>query len=551
MSHDADAIIIGAGPVGLTLANLLAQDHVRVIVLEARSELIDFPRAVGIDDEALRTIQSIGLVEKVLPHTVPDQKIRIINGDRKVIAEINPTTREFGWPRRNGFVQPLVDRVLHDGLERFPNAEVRFSSEVVELQQDDDSVTVSVRNQNGEEQTLTASFVVGCEGGRSFTRQKLGLEFKGETRRTRGLVIDVANDPIGNPHAIFGGDPKRGYATLSLPHGIRRWEFTLCEGESEEVVQDDDFVFGLLENHVPNPRELNIIRRRVYEHHARIAEKFHVGRVFLAGDAAHVMPVVAGQGWNSGMRDALNLGWKLSSVIHGKASRELLDTYEIERRDHVKALVELSLNMANLVTDHNRLRTAVRDLVAAVVDRIPSLKARLSSQGFKPMPKYDRGVVVASPVRQLKSMADFEGASLVTGTLMPQPRVQNAMGEEMLLDDATGQGWRVLLWNNDPLTFLSKENLAALESLGCTLVQLVPAGQLSWARSVVGVGVTLVGDPRGELKQWFDQRPASAIVVRPDHVVAAECVAQDLDTVIQQVLAAGFTVSAEHAELSK
>lgn len=534
MSDRKDVIIIGAGPVGLTLANLLGQFGVSTVVFESRDELIDYPRAVGIDDEALRTMQTIGLVDKVLPHTVPDQKIRIVNGDRKVLAEINPTTREFGWPRRNGFIQPLVDKALLEGLERYPHVDVRFGSQVLAFESDSDGVTATVSTASGEERA-TASYVVGSDGGRSLTRQHLGLAFEGETRSTRGLVIDVANDPIGTPHAVFGGDPSRGYATLSLPHGIRRWEFTLFEGESEEVAEDDAFVFALLAPHVPDPAGLNIIRRRVYAHHARVAEKFRVGRFLLAGDAAHVMPVVAGQGWNSGIRDALNLAWKLAAVVQGKASDELLNSYETERREHVKAMVALSLNMANLVTDHNRLRTAVRDMAAAVVDKLPKARARLNSQGYKPMPKYEHGVVVPSRLPTWKSLPGRDDAPRTVGTLFPQPTVRNEEGRSVLLDYATGQGWRVIMWNNDPMAFVSEAEAQTLAGLGGTLIQAVPASQLPWAKDTAAPGVRVVGDESGVLKSWFDQRPFSAIIVRPDHVVAAECLAQELNEVLKQV----------------
>lgn len=534
MSDRKDVIIIGAGPVGLTLANLLGQFGVSTVVFEGRDELIDYPRAVGIDDEALRTMQTIGLVDKVLPHTVPDQKIRIVNGDRKILAEINPTTREFGWPRRNGFIQPLVDKALLEGLARYPHVEVRFGCRVEAFESDSDGVTATVSTATGEER-VTAGYVVGCDGGRSLTRSHLGLKFEGETRSTRGLVIDVANDPIGTPHAVFGGDPNRGYATLSLPHGIRRWEFTLFEGESEEVAEDDEFVFSLLAPHVPDPAGLNIIRRRVYAHHARVAERFRVGRFLLAGDAAHVMPVVAGQGWNSGIRDALNLGWKLAAVVQGKASDSLLDSYEDERREHVKAMVALSLNMANLVTDHNKLRTAVRDIAAAVVDRLPKAKARLNSQGYKPMPKYDHGIVVPSKLPTWKSLPDREDAPRSVGTLFPQPTVRNEDGKSVLLDDATGQGWRVVVWNNDPTAFVSEAAAEKLARLGGVLVHAVPATQLPWAKAAATPAVRVVGDETGVLKSWFDERPFSAIVVRPDHVVAAECLAQELGGVLDQV----------------
>lgn len=534
MTEQADILIIGAGPTGLTLANLLGQNGVSTVLIEARNELIDYPRAVGIDDESLRAMQGLGLVDKVLEHTVPDQQIRIVNGSGKVIAGINPTTREFGWPRRNGFVQPLVDAVLLDGARRFDSVDVRMGTEAVDLVQDGDGVTVTVRSQ-GQESTIRASYVVGCEGGRSFTRQKLGIPFTGETRQQRGLVIDVANDPLGTPHAVFGGDPNRGYATLSLPHGIRRWEFMLLEGEDDAVVESDEFLHKLLRDHVADPSKLDIIRRRVYEHHARIADRFRDGRVLLAGDAAHVMPVVAGQGWNSCIRDALNLGWKLTAVVRDLAGQELLDTYAEERRDHVKAMVDLSVGMAKVVTNRSKVTSAVRDTAAAVIDRLPKLKSYVSGQGFKPMPKYTRGVVLQSPWTVSKSVPVEEGTSPGAGTLFPQPRVEVPGAQAMLLDDAVRAGWRVLVWNNDPAHFLSEDTRSKLADLDAALIQLVPSAQLNWAASNASSGVSVIGDPAGELKSWFHARPVSAVIVRPDHVIAAECLAQDLDSTLRTI----------------
>ncbi|WP_110239439.1 bifunctional 3-(3-hydroxy-phenyl)propionate/3-hydroxycinnamic acid hydroxylase [Nocardioides gilvus] len=548
--HTTDVLILGAGPTGLTLANLLGQQGVRTLLVEALDDLIDYPRAVGIDDEALRVMQSIGLVDKVLPHTVPDQRVRIVNQDMKVIAEINPTTREFGWPRRNGFVQPLVDRVLLDGLARWDSVTVRMGAEAVDLVQTADEATVTVRTAQGTE-TITARYVVAAEGGRSFARMHLGIAFEGETRKQRGLVIDVADDPLGTPHAVFGGDPSRAYATLALPHGIRRWEFMLHEDEGDELVESDAFVHGLLADHVPDPAGLNIIRRRVYMHHARLAERFREGRVLLAGDAAHVMPVVAGQGWNSCIRDAVNLGWKLTAVVRGDADDSLLDTYAEERRDHVRAMVELSVNMANVVTNRSKLRSAARDAAAAVVDRLPKLKAYVSAQGFKPMPRYERGAIVPVVIPSSKSVPVPEGYKPGVGTLFPQPRVTAPSGGEALLDDVTGAGWRVVVWNNDPSRLVSKETRETLERLGGRLVRVVPSVQAEWATAEVDEDVVVVGDPVGVLKTWFHGRPFSAVVVRPDHVIAAECLAQELDGVLGQVFAAARVSEASSTKYTK
>lgn len=531
MSKTADVLIIGAGPVGLMLANLLGQQGVNVLLVEKSETLIDYPRAVGIDDEALRAMQTAGLVDEVLPHTIPDQKIYMVNGDGQILSEVNPTTREFGWPRRNGFVQPLVDRVLLDGLKRFPNTAVRFSTEVVDLLEDGEGVVATT--ERGEK--LRARYVVAAEGGSSRTRTQLGISFDGETRPSAGIVIDVANDPIGTPHAVFGGDPKRSYASIALPHGIRRWEFTLFESEDPSLVENDDYIHALLAPHVPDPTKLEIIRRRVYRHHARVAGQFRVGSIFLAGDAAHVMPVVGGQGWNSGIRDAFNLAWKLGAVINGACGDALLETYEMERMGHVKQMVAVSLGMAKEMTDHDPAKAAERDRIAA--NRTPEEREAQKRQAFKPQPKFDKGVVVHTPLPSFKTLPARD-VPRMAGAIFPQPRVTNADGVEILLDDATGQGWRVLMWNNNPMAFISAERCAALAHLRVRLVQVVPKAQLPWARRHAPVGVTVIGDLGGEpsLQAWFDARPVGAVVVRPDHVVAAECLAQELDDVLARVL---------------
>lgn len=531
MSKTADVLIIGAGPVGLMLANLLGQQGVNALLVEKSETLIDYPRAVGIDDEALRAMQTAGLVDEVLPHTIPDQKIYMVNGDRQILSEVNPTTREFGWPRRNGFVQPLVDRVLLDGLKRFPSTAVRFSTEVVDLLEDGEGVVATT--ERGEK--LRARYVVAAEGGASRTRKQLGISFDGETRPSDGIVIDVANDPIGTPHAVFGGDPKRSYASIALPHGIRRWEFTLFESEDPSLVENDDYIHALLAPHVPDPTKLEIIRRRVYRHHARVAGQFKVGSIFLAGDAAHVMPVVGGQGWNSGIRDAFNLAWKLGAVINGACGDALLETYEMERMEHVKQMVAVSLGMAKEMTDHDPAKAAERDRIAA--NRTPEEREAQKRQAFKPQPKFDKGVVVHTPLPSFKTVPARDVPSMA-GAIFPQPRVTNAEGVEMLLDDATGQGWRVVMWNNNPMAFISAERCAALAHLRVRLVQVVPKTQLPWARRHAPAGVTVIGDLGGEpsLQAWFDARPVGAVVVRPDHVVAAECLAQELDDVLARVL---------------
>jgi 3-(3-hydroxy-phenyl)propionate hydroxylase len=237
VSEQVDVVIVGAGPSGLTLANILGLQGVRTLVVEERDTLIDYPRGVGLDDEALRTFQSIGLVEQILPHTVPNQILRFFDARRRLLAEMAPPDARFGWPKRNGFVQPLVDAELYAGLDRFDHVEVRFGHRMATCSTDDDGVTVEFET---GQPPVRARYVVGCDGGRSTTRRLMGVSFDGTTSSTRWLVVDVANDPLGHPNSEVGADPARPYVSIAIAHGIRRFEFMIRRAGRRSGVRQKD-----------------------------------------------------------------------------------------------------------------------------------------------------------------------------------------------------------------------------------------------------------------------------------------------------------------------
>lgn len=166
-------------------------------------------------------------------------------------------------------------------------------------------------------------------------------------------------------------DPVRPYVSAALPHAVRRFEFMVMPGETEAQLSEPQNMRQLLSKVLPNPDNVELIRQRVYTHNARLAERFRIDRVLLAGDAAHIMPVWQGQGYNSGMRDAFNLAWKLALVINGKADDALLDTYQQERRDHAKAMIDLSVTAGNVLAPPKRWHGAVRDGVSWLLNYIP------------------------------------------------------------------------------------------------------------------------------------------------------------------------------------
>lgn len=512
---DADVVVVGAGPVGLTLANILGLQGVRTTVLEERATLIDYPRGVGLDDESLRAFQSIGLVDRILPHTVPNQILRFYDARRRLLAEMAPPDARFGWPKRNGFVQPLVDAELLAGLDRFDCVDIAWGRQMTLCEETADAVTVECSS-DGDSPGVRARYVVGCDGGRSATRRAMGVSFDGTTSPTRWLVVDVANDPLGHPNSEVGADPARPYVSISIAHGIRRFEFMIHADESDEQAQDPAFLRRMLASMVPDPERVDVIRHRIYTHHSRIAGAFRRGRLLLAGDAAHLMPVWQGQGYNSGIRDAANLGWKLAAVVAGQADDALLDTYDMERRKHAKAMIDLSTVVGRVISPTNRRVAAARDLVVRGASIVPSLKRYVLEMRFKPMPRYEQGAVVHEEPRRPDSPV---------GTLFIQPRVDTREQHNVLLDDVLGAWFAVVCWNNNPREILGAQAFSSWKALGARFAAIRPLAQLHWSGHD-DPDVVIVGDRGGELKAWFDAHSESVLFLRPDRCIAGACIAQ-------------------------
>jgi 3-(3-hydroxy-phenyl)propionate hydroxylase len=566
-TQDTEVLIVGAGPAGLMLANILGMYGKRVTVLEAMDTLIDYPRGVGLDDESFRTIQTVGLVEAIRPHTNPQHIMRLVNGAGKVMLVNNPQTVEFGWERKHGFIQPEADKALYEGLSRFGNVEVLFGHRVENVEEDGQSVTAIalVTRPDGtvDERRFSAQYLVGCEGGKSPTRKRLGVSFEGESPSTRWLVVDVNNDPLGTPNVFLGADPKRPYVSIGLPHAVRRWEFMLHDDETEEQVTDPNYVNALLADHVPDPAELDFIRRRVFTHHGRVASDFRKGRQLIAGDAAHLMPVWMGQGWNSGMRDATNLGWKLAAVLSGQADDALLDTYTSERKDHAQAMVDLSLTFGRLIKITNPVGAVLRDAASSVLNLFPQVKSYFADMRFKPMPRYTRGVLADPNTQESGSAAAKLTSKLIpvltanvknspVGVQFPQPRVNSCDASDQLLDDAIGNWWSVIVWGNSPKDVLPQASLEKLSLLGARLVAVVPETQREWAHKHMDPDVLVLGDHTGRLKKWFDDRPTPLVFLRPDRFVAGACLTQHAPATLDAILAAmKFTPSSVAADAVK
>lgn len=516
--------ILGAGPVGLTIANYLSKQGIQVTIVEQLDHLIDYPRAIGIDDEALRTIQSLGLVDQVLPHTTPNHAMRFLTPKGHCFADIQPLTREFGFSRRNAFIQPQVDNVLLQGLKKYDNAQILFSRNLTEFTQDNEGVTLKIKTKDNKDEVIQAQYLIACDGGNSFIRRTLEIGFDGKTAPNPWIVIDIENDPLATPHIYLCCDPVRPYVSAALPNGIRRFEFMVMPGETQEELSKPENINKLLAKVLPNTTNIEVIRQRVYTHNARIAEKFRVGRILLAGDAAHIMPVWQGQGYNSGMRDAFNLAWKLALVVQGKADIHLLDSYQLERKDHAKAMIDLSVLAGNILAPQKKWQGFARDSIAYALNYIKPVKQYLLEMRFKPMPKYADGALIK----------DMQKNSPV-GKMFIQPHVKLESGESVLLDDVIGNDFAIIAWGVDPKWGLDDVTMQKWNQLGVKFIQVLPAVQLSNTQRKKNEGVITIGEQDTDIRTWFGKTTQSIVVLRPDRFVAALAIPQTLNSISNEL----------------
>ncbi len=446
-----DVIIIGAGPVGLTLANLLGQNGVRVLLLEQNPTTSDIPKAIALDDEGARTIDAAGLIAEVLQTSITATGSKYFNPDGSLIAEVGSGHADFGYPKRMYFHQPKLEDILRRGLDRFANVECMFSTRLVDFVQDEFGVTIKFApDGQAETQSVQGKFIVGCDGARSRVREILKIRFDGETFEQDWVVLDTKNDPLDGEFSRFICDPKRPVAIIPAPDGGRRYEFMMMPGEIREEILQPARLEELLAPYRLY-READMIRQAVYTFHARIADRWRDKRAFLAGDAAHITPPFAGQGMNAGFRDVHNLAWKLTAVLTGVAGRNLLDSYELERRDPCWQMIMLAVAMGDVVMATDAADVAARDRLSQALDRFPNMAEYFLAMKFKPRPRYSDGIFLETDGIPL--------AGSLVGAMLPNPKVKMQDDEPTLLDEVLGNGFALIAQDDVGSEFLQNSDV--------------------------------------------------------------------------------------------
>ncbi len=423
LPDEAGVVIVGAGPVGLTCANLLGARGVRTLLVEQNPRTSDQPRAITVDDEHMRLIDRMGLMDAMRPHlTTTPYGIRFYSplGFELVRADGFVTPNGFG--NRNSVSQPMLEKVLLDGTRRYASVDIRYRCRLVRLTDAGDHVDLAVRDQTGREKTVRAAWVLGCDGANSFVRKAVGVDFVGRRIDEPHLVIDFAEFPDQSPYSRFFCNPRRPFNSILVPYGGRRIEFMLNRGEDHDAIRSPAMIADLVRRHTPYQNvDLKIVRSAVYGFSARVAARLGRGRVFLLGDAAHVMPPFGGQGLNTGARDAANLTWKIAAVLGGAMAPASLDSYDPERRPQVEDIIRYSVRIGRLANIRSWPLALARDLFFAVINLVPAVRRYFRAMRYMPRPRILEGLLVP----------DGRADSLV-GRPMPRLMLRDARGEHVL-----------------------------------------------------------------------------------------------------------------------
>lgn len=498
-------IVIGAGPTGLVLANLLGSYGVQLLLVERNASTVSEPRAVSIDDESLRTMQAVGLVDKVISEVVPGYGSEYHTRKGRMFLKVQPMDQPYGYPRRNAFRQPVLEAQLREGLQRYPNVTTCFSCALNDFEESDDRVKVKL--QGAEPLIVECDYLIGCDGASSTIRTQLGIQLQGKSFAEPWLILDLENASTPSRNTYVMCDPSRPYIALPGPRHTQRFEFKLHPHEKAEDMLRPEVVEALLKRGGVSP-QATLVRKCVYRFHARVAERWGTKRVLLAGDAAHLTPPFAGQGMNSGVRDAHNLAWKLAFVVSGCLGPRLLNSYEIERRDHVQQMIQLALRMGHIMAPANVFYGWLTQTAFRLLGIWPAVRDYFGQMKYKPKPRFSNGFLRAEHP---------QGRESLIGRLLPQPRVTRSDGAQVLIDEVLGPGFSLLCQLEDLERFVELTRQLPRQRFELRLV--VIAGPHVSVREQGGIEI--VTDAHNQLLPSLVPYRGAALLIRPDHYVAA------------------------------
>ena len=489
MRQEYDVIVVGMGPVGGAMALALAHEGLRVAVVEQFPDPFDKPRAIGIDHDSLRLLQSFGVMDQLGPSLGEYRPSEYLSARGELLRRILPQPKPYpqAWPPYSTFVQPELEKVLREACARNALIDLKLGWLAAQPAESRDGVEIDIAHVGtGGAQSLAAKYLVACDGARSPIRAALPLSLIDLEFDESWLVVDVivTEDATLPQTTVQYCNAERPATFIEGPGRLRRWEIMLLAGEDPSEMSEETRVWQLLSPWLREDQG-QIWRAACYRFNARVADRMQCGRIFLAGDAAHQTPPFMAQGLNQGIKDVINLAWKIAAVIHGSASADILETYSDERQPNAAAVIALTKQLGKIICELDPVGAADRDRV--MLGEVAAGRGEVVRQDLLPP---------LQPGRLVREGALGKGA----GKVFPQPLI--AVGEAVhRLDDIVDRGF---------ILFLDSAVEEPLLSAACAAnIRIVCLG---------GEGDAL-REVEPVASDWLRSHGALAALVRPDHIV--------------------------------
>ena len=502
--HKFDVVIVGYGPVGATLANLLGQRGLDVAVLESARDVYDKPRAITADHEAMRVFQECGLADEIARATIPHPGTDYRGLRGQVIKRFYPQAppHPLGWEPAFMFVQPDMEATLRRGVQRFSNVQVLLGHALTDFEEQLDQVVAHAHcTDDGKAVELPCRYLIACDGGKSLVRRQLASPIEDLAFDEWWMIIDAhIKGPVDlPPRAVQYCRPTRPGTYMVGPGTLRRWEIKLLPGESAEDFQSEEAVRRVWGSFI-DVDAFALWRTAIYRFHALVVEQWSTERVFLMGDAAHQMPPFLGQGLCAGIRDASNLAWKLEGVLRGRFNDHVLPSYGLERKPHVRTIVSHAKSFGLIIGELDPVAALARD--ERLEAELHSGRAETVRQKF--IPGLTCGLIDSDANGQPTAGA---------GALFPQPWVRGADGAFHRLDDRLGTGFLIATDIEDVHDWLDADARAVWSRIGGQMLRISPSAAADTG-SVPGFS-----ERDGVFCAWLAAQGQRVALVRPDHYV--------------------------------